>query len=736
MSVMDKHFSTLKLNKKINKSCQVLLIYPGKGVYDYKLNNQLEIGQIVSVPLRKQIYQGIVIGDGDKNFPKSKLKKIIKIHNFPLISLELLGFCFWLSSWYMSDKSQVIKMVLPAASFLNPIKNKLILEFNKESNNKTTILGTKVVKHIKNNPNLTISECSKANNVSHGVIKKLIKDKVLLIRNLDLIRKEKTKKENIPLLNSQQKKAVKNILSKSKKNDCNTFLLDGVTGSGKTEVYLEIISREIKKNKQCLVLIPEIVLSNHFIKRFEERFNFLPSIWHSEISKKNKHKAWRDIINGDVKVVIGARSALFLPFSNLSVIVVDEEHDASYKQDDGIIYNARDMAVVRGRLSNSKVILGSATPSLESIHNAEIGKYIKIELSERYGLASMPIIDIIDMQKEKLPSNKWIANESIKAIKKALENKEQVLLYINRRGYSPLTLCRSCGYRFSCINCSSWLVNHKKTNTMLCHHCGYQEKIIYECPNCNSKEEFAPCGPGVERLAAEAKLIFSNAKLEIIASDTLNSSIESKNIFQAISQGKVDIIIGTQLVAKGHNFPNLTTIIAVDADLGLSGGDLRASERTFQMLTQLAGRAGRVNKKGYAYIQSYDPNHNVMKAIQTGKIKNFINAESKGRNFRNLPPYGRLGALIIQSSDLHLLEGFNKILSSNIPKLHKDKHRIDVLGPAPAPLTKLRKFYRYRFLIKGKDDVKIQSFIREWLKNIKLPKGIRLKIDIDPYNFL
>ena len=452
--------------------------------------------------------------------------------------------------------------------------------------------------------------------------------------------------------------------------------------------------------------------------------------------KKNKHRTWRQILNGELKVVIGARSALFLPFKNLSLIVVDEEHDTSYKQEDGVIYNARDMAVVRGRFSNSKVILGSATPSLESIYNAKIGKYYKILLSERYGSAKMPEINLVDMQKEKLPSNKWIAQESINAIKKALDNNEQVLLYINRRGYSPLTLCRSCGHRFSCPNCSSWLVEHRKTNILLCHHCGYQEKKPDECPSCNSKEEFAPCGPGVERLAAEAKSLFPNARLEIIASDTLNSNDKAENIFKTISNGEVDIIVGTQLIAKGHNFLNLTTVVAVDADLGLSGGDLRASERTFQMLTQLAGRAGRANKKGHAYIQSYDSNHNVMQAIQTGNIKSFIKAESEGREFRKLPPYGRLASLIIQSSNLLKLENFLKLVSSKIPKKYIHSDRIDVLGPAPAPIAKLRTFYRYRFLLKSKDDTRIQPFIKEWLRNIKLPNGIRIKIDIDPYNFL
>ena len=733
---MNKPFLNISSNKKINVSCQVLLIYPGKGTYDYRIKNSLEIGQLVSVPLRKSIYLGIVIGEGTKGFPRSKLKNIIEVHNSFIFSNELLSFCHWLTNWYISEKSQVFKMVIPSASFLKPVKSKKFLEFNNKSKSKTTILGDKVINYIKNNSNLSVSECCKELNVSNSVINKLIKDNVLLIKNVDEYKTKNNKIKKTINLNISQKNAVKSILDDSLENQANIFLLDGVTGSGKTEVYLELIANELKKEKQCLILIPEIILSNYFKERFLEKFNFLPAVWHSDISKSKKHKIWRQIISGETKVVIGARSALFLPFKELSLIVVDEEHDPSYKQEDGVIYNARDMAVVRGRFSNSKVILGSATPSLESIYNVKIGKYKKIVLSERYGAAEMPIINIVDMQKEKLPSNRWIAKESINAIKRALENKEQVLLYINRRGYSPLTLCRSCGYRFSCKNCSSWLVHHKNTNTLLCHHCGYQEEIPDECPQCHSKEEFAPCGPGVERLAAEAMSLFPSAKCEIIASDTLNSPSESEKIFKTISDGEVDIIIGTQLIAKGHNFLNLTTVVAIDADLGLSGGDLRASERTFQILTQLAGRTGRADKKGRAYIQSYDPHHNVMKAMQTGKITRFIQAESEGREYRKLPPYGRLASLLIQSKNLALLESFLKTLSLKTPKKYQDSERIDVLGPAPAPIAKLRTFYRYRFLIKYKEDIRIQPFIKEWLGNIKLPKGVRIKIDIDPYNFL
>ena len=738
MNFKDKPIFINNANIQIKNSCQVIIISPGKGIYDYKVNDTVKIGQIVSVPLRNNIYMGVVIAKGSNNFPKNKLKNIIEIYKFPELSKELINFCYWLSDWYMSDISHVLKMVIPAINFISPIKYKQILKVNDKSIVTPTFLGKKVVEFLKKNPGLTLKECSAEVNVSAGVIKKLILDQVLFIKDEDKNETEHNKvlKENIPLLNKYQLAAVKKIKSTTNKDKSNIFLLDGVTGSGKTEIYLELISNEIIKGKQSLILLPEIALSKQFIDRFFKRFNFMPDIWHSEVPNKEKRKTWQKAIKGEVKVVIGARSALFLPLSDLSLIVVDEEHDPSYKQEDGIIYNARDMAVVRGNLSDSKVILASATPSLESVHNANIGKYNRIMLPERFGSAVMPEIKIIDMRKEKLLSTQWIAKESFNAIKKALDKKEQVLLYINRRGYSPLTLCRKCGYRFQCINCSTWLVNHKIIEKMLCHYCGYKESIKKECPNCKSEEEFVPCGPGVERLAAEAKQLFPEAKLEVIASDTLDSLKEKINIFNEVVIGKVDIIVGTQLVAKGHHFPNLTTVIAIDADLGLSGGDLRASERTFQMLTQLTGRAGREKKKGYAYIQSYDPKHNVMEAMQSGSIKNFIKAEADGRKYTSLPPYGRLGSLIVQSANLDMLENFVKKLSSKVPKIHKDKDRIEVLGPAPAPITKLRGLYRYRFLVKGKGEVRLQAFIREWLSNIKVDRAIRIKIDIDPYNFL
>jgi len=631
MNFKDKEIFIKNANIQIKNSCQVIIITPGKGVYDYKIKGDVKIGQIVSVPLRKKIYTGVIIAKGSNNFPKNKLKDIIEVYKLPLLPIEIINFCFWLSDWYMSDISHVLKMVIPAINFISPIKTKQILEVNKKSIVTPTFLGKKVVEFLKKKPGLTVKECSAEVDVSAGVIKKLILDQVLFIKYEDKKEHNEVLKENIPVLNNYQLAAVKKIKSIAKKDKSNIFLLDGVTGSGKTEIYLELISSEIKKGKQSLILLPEIALSKQFIDRFVKRFNFMPDIWHSEISNKDKRKTWQKAIKGEAKVIIGARSALFLPLSNLSLIIVDEEHDSSYKQEDGIIYNARDMAVVRGNLSKSKVILASATPSLESVHNANIGKYNRVVLPERFGSAVMPEIKIIDMRKEKLSSKQWIAKESTDAIKKALDNKEQVLLYINRRGYSPLTLCRSCGYRFQCVNCSSWLVNHKVINKMLCHYCGYKESMKNKCPKCESEEEFVPCGPGVERLAAEAKALFPEAKLEIIASDTIDTSTEKENIFNAVILGKIDIVVGTQLVAKGHHFPNLTTVIAVDADLGLSGGDLRASERTFQMLTQLTGRAGREKKKGYAYIQSYDPKHTVMEAMQTGSIKNFIKAEADGR---------------------------------------------------------------------------------------------------------
>ena len=715
--------------------CKVTLINPASGSFDYLVPNLLYVGQIVIVPLRKRLCVGIVMSRGTSNITKKKLRYINKIVDLPCLSLEFLNFCIWTSNWTMYDISQVLKMSLPSIKFLETIKEERVLSYNKDSVAKTTPLGLKVKKFVSENWDLSIADCMRKLKVSRSVIDKLIIDEVLINKtkkfkkNNDKSIQYISKKLSRPQLKSY--KIIKNFMKKEKNN---VFLIDGVTGSGKTEVYFELINMNINSGKQSLILLPEISLSSQFLDRFSKRFGAKAYLWHSDLSMRQRHETWQSVIRREAKVVVGARSALFLPFVDLGLIIVDEEHDISYKQEDGVIYNARDMAVARGSIAFLNVILVSATPSLETLHNVNIKKYKRIEIKERYGSAVMPSIKLVDMRKKNLLSNEWLSDEATNAIKNALKNKEQSLLFINRRGFAPLTLCNNCGYRFCCSECSSWLVSHKQKDTLLCHHCGYNKKLPSSCPNCNKKNSFVACGPGVERLAEEVKKKFPLSRLEILSSDTLKNISVTKNILNDIEEGKIEIVVGTQVVAKGHNFPLLTNVIAIDADLSLIGGDLRASERTFQMLTQLSGRAGRDKKKGHALIQSYEPDNSVMQAIADGDRDKFFALESENRSLRNMPPYGRLAAIIVQSKNITKLETFVKMLAKK--KQNSVNQRITVLGPAPAPINKLRGWYRFRFLLKGEKNSLLQPFIKEWLEKVNVRKDIRIKIDIDPYNFL
>jgi len=683
--------------------------------------------------LRNKYYYGIIIGKGSNKLDFKRLKPICEIKNVSPISKELINFCHWLSEWCMYDISLVARMIIPSFNFLKNVKTKLTLFHNEKNINSMTSLGFKTYNFIKENPGLTIKDYCNELRISNGVIKKLIKDGNIISKENHFNENDRFIKKiyKSNKLDKYQSKAVKKIEELRSKNSI--FLLDGVTGSGKTEVYISIVRKELSLGKQSLILLPEIALTNQLLEKFEERFGVKPIVWHSELSIKDRHKNWLEVLNGNAKIVIGARSSLFLPFKNLACIIVDEEHDSSYKQDDGVIYNARDMAVVRGQKAKAIVILSSATPSLESLNNAKLGKYIRLSLPVRFGGSIMPLIKLIDMRKTKTKGGKWISDISTKAIEKSIKSKEQVLLFLNRRGYSPLTICKSCGFRFQCGHCSAWLVNHKKDNKMKCHFCGYSENISNNCRQCGADDSFIPCGPGVERLAEEIKILFPRVKIQILTSDTFTKKLEKK-FLNKIVRGEINIIIGTQLVTKGHHFPHLNTVIAIDADLGLSGSDLRASEKTFQLLTQLSGRAGRESVSGIAYIQTYDPNHEVMQAILSGEKSNFLEAESKARNFRKLPPYGRLAALIIQSKNFNDLNIFLKLMTRNIPRIKN--LRIDVLGPVPAPIPKLRDWHRYRYLIKSELDVRLQPYIKKWLSKIKVNRAIRIKIDIDPYNFM
>ena len=508
--------------------------------------------------------------------------------------------------------------------------------------------------------------------------------------------------------------------------------MDGVTGSGKTEVYFQAILNTLKQKKQVLVLLPEIYLSTEWNFRFKQNFGFDPLIWHSNLSKKIRKETWFKVNRGDNNAIVGARSALFLPFSNLGLIIIDEEHDNSFKQEEGVLYNARDMALIRAKIEKIPIILSTATPSMETWSNSQNNKFSYVKLSERIGIAKMPEIRIVDMREANLDYNKWISHSLKDKISENLVNKNLSLLFLNRRGYAPLKLCNSCGHRLKCRNCESWLVEHKKDNILICHQCGITQKFENKCKSCGEEETLISCGPGVERIEEEIMGYFPEVKIEILSSDTVKNPQAMSALLEKIQNSEIDIIIGTQMISKGHNFKNLTLVGIIDADMSLSGGDLRASEKAFQVLHQVSGRAGRENKKGIVLIQTYDPENQVIEALKKNNRDNFLTMEKDFRKVANLPPFGRLVSIIISSKDQYKLERFGNTLKDFAPNFEN----ISILGPAPAPIFYLRGKFRYRFLIKTKKEINIQKVIKIWLQNTKLPSAIKLVIDIEPYSFL
>jgi primosomal protein N' (replication factor Y) len=508
-------------------------------------------------------------------------------------------------------------------------------------------------------------------------------------------------------------------------------LLDGVTGSGKTEVYFEAMAASLASGKQVLLLLPEIALTSQFISRVEQRFGCEPAQWHSDLRPRDRERTWRAVASGEARIVVGARSALFLPWTKLGLIVVDEEHENAYKQDDGVPYHARDMAVLYGTLGKFPVILSSATPSLESLVNVDRGRYGIVKLRDRHGRPELPEITLIDMTTEKLEPGQWLSQRLITEVAATLQSGDQALLFLNRRGFAPLTLCRACGHRLNCPDCSAAMVEHRFRKQLVCHHCGHTEPTPKACPSCHEEGKLVPVGPGIERLAEEAVRLFPDAKLAILSSD-LSRGQSLRDTLRGVEDGTYNLVIGTQLVAKGHHFPHLTLVGVVDADLALESSDPRAGERTWALLAQVAGRSGRGVKPGRALVQTYLPQHPLMKALQRGDRDAFLNGEKKIREIAGLPPHGRLAGLVISGKEAIETERFARMIANQAPAAEG----VQVLGPAPAPIAMVRGRHRYRLLVKATRDVNLQAFLVAWLKDVK-PKGsLGLQLDVDPYNFL
>ena len=535
-------------------------------------------------------------------------------------------------------------------------------------------------------------------------------------------------------LTDVQADAAAQLVARVQQRAYSTTLLRGVTGSGKTEVYLEAVAETLRQGRQALVLLPEIALTSEFLTRVVERFGAKPAEWHSGVTMTERRRIWKMVGQGGAQLVIGARSSLYLPFRDLGLIVVDEEHDTSYKQEHGALYNARDMSVLRASITEASVILASATPSLETWVNAESGKYYKITMTDRFGPAVMPDMSAIDMRQEKLPSDRWVSSDLVAHIKARMLKGEQSMLFINRRGYAPITLCRACGHQIGCKTCDARMVEHRFLNRLMCHQCGETEPMPDTCDICGVEGRLAPVGPGVERLAEEAKALFPDAKIAVLSSDLFSSARSLKAAIAEIAHGDIDIIIGTQLVAKGHNFPNLTLVGVIDADLGLQGSDLRAAERTFQLMRQVAGRAGRSEKPGAAYLQTYQPEHPVIRAILGGEEEAFWNAEAAERQAAQVPPFGRLAAIIISAPEAERAFDLGNHLLRNAGPLQAIGAQI--FGPAPAPIARVRSRFRVRMLIKAEKSAPLQRALAQWIAPVKLKGDLRLSVDIDPQSFL
>lgn len=715
----------------------VLVPMPAERPYSYMVPEGMNVqpGSIVRVPLGPREVAGIVCEGETDAVDAKKLRAISEVFDCPPVDGEMLRFMRWAADYTLSPPGMVARMVLRVPAAFDPEPSVPGLRYSGGEPERMTDARARVMELARDGLAWTRSGLAHAAGVSATVVEGLkaqgVFDEVMLPPPA-VVAKPDTDYARATLSEDQQ--AAAEMLSDSVAADCfSVSLLDGVTGSGKTEVYFEAVAKALDQGKQVLILLPEIALTQQFLDRFHDRFGAKPAEWHSDLAPRTRERVWRQVTEGTVRVVAGARSALFLPFKELGLIVVDEEHDPAYKQEDRVFYNARDMAVVRGHIGGFPVVLASATPSIESQVNADQGRYKRIKLYGRYAEAALPDLKTIDMRRSPPPPGRFLSPALTEAVGKTVARGEQALLFLNRRGYAPLTLCRVCGHRFQCPQCSSWLVEHRFRGQLMCHQCGYHEPVPEACPECGTLDHLVACGPGVERIAEEVAATFNEARIIVLSSDMAGGVKRLRLELDAIAKGEADIVIGTQLVAKGHNFPNMTLVGVVDADLGLANGDPRAAERTFQLLNQVTGRAGRTGRKSLGLIQTYQPDHPVMRAIVSGDAEAFYAREIEERERSALPPFGRLAALIISADNRPDAENHARALRRAAPS----SSEISVLGPAEAPLALVRGRHRFRILIHGTKRADIQSYIRALLAASPKERGsIRVQVDIDPQSFL
>ena len=719
------------------RTVPVLVPMPAERPYSYAVppGMAVEPGSIVRVPLGPREVAAIVWdGDGEA-IDSKKLRPLSAVFDCPPVTAEARRFVDWVAAYTLTPPGLVARMLLRVPAAFDPEPLVEGLRATGTEPDRVTAARGKVMALAADGMAWTRSGLAHAAGVSFTVVDGLmaqgVLEPVLLPPRAVVARPDPDYAASA--LTDDQAGAASELAQRVEDDSFSATLLDGVTGSGKTETYFEAIAAAVRKGRQVLILMPEIALTQAFLERFQDRFGAKPAEWHSDLAPRMREKVWRQVAEGTVQVVAGARSSLFLPFRDLGLIVVDEEHDAAYKQEDRVFYNARDMAVVRGHIGHFPVVLASATPSVETRVNADEGRYRRVALPRRFAEAALPELAAIDMRRHPPARGGFLSPKLLGAVKETLSRGEQSLLFLNRRGYAPLTLCRVCGHRFQCPDCSSWLVEHRFRGQLVCHHCGHHEPRPEACPECGTLDHLVPCGPGIERIAEEVVGHFPDARTIVLSSDMLGGVRRLRLELEAIAKGEVDIVIGTQLVAKGHNFPNMTLVGVVDADLGLANGDPRAAERTFQLLSQVTGRAGRTGKKSRGLIQTWQPDHPVMRAIVSGDADSFYAREIDERRRGELPPFGRLAAIVVSAATRAEAEGHARTLRRAAPAAPD----IQVLGPAEAPLALLAGRHRFRLLVHGSRRAAMQDYVRALIAAGPKPRGsVRVQIDIDPQSFL
>lgn len=718
---------------------RILVLHPALDVLDYRVPQGMHVepGSIVVVPIGPRQFAGVVWEadrlPGGEEVGDNRLRNLLAVADAPLIPAPVRRLIEWAADYYIAPYSAVLRMAVSSGAAFENAPTIVEYRATGEVPSRMTPQRTQALERIEGRQGL-VRELATIADVSDAVIRGLVKSGAIEAVVVDTDTPYPLPDPNFapPDLAPEQADAASILRQAVGAEAFQPFLLDGVTGSGKTEVYFEAVAAALASGKQSLVLLPEIALTEPFLRRFSERFGCEPIAWHSGLRQSQRRRARRAIASGQAMVTVGARSALFLPYPNLGLIVVDEAHETSFKQEEGVHYHARDVAVMRGLFEQCPVILASATPAIETRHQVELGRYEELKLPGRYGVAELPDVEAIDLIQDPPARGRWLAPKLVVAMDETLERGEQALLFLNRRGYAPLTLCRTCGHRFQCPNCTAWMVEHRLIRRLTCHHCGHTTSTPEICPECEAEDSLVACGPGVERIADEAAALWPNARIAVVTSDTLWSPAKAAEFVHRMEQGEIDIVVGTQLVTKGYHFPNLTLVGVVDADLGLDGGDLRASERTFQQIMQVSGRAGRGEKPGKVFIQTHAPEAQVMQALVSGDSEAFYAAETQARREADAPPYGRYAAIIVSSEEKAAAEEVSRMIGRAAPQ----SPEVHVYGPAPAPLAMLRGRHRFRLLIHAKRAFDVQDMIRDWLGSLEWPAKVRVAVDVDPYSFV